>query len=457
MNQNNFTQGKILGPLLRFALPVLFALFLQAMYGGVDLLIVGQFASARDVSAVSTGSQIMQSITGVITGLAMGVTVLIGQKIGEDKPDEAGNAVGAGICLFMVIGIAVTVVMTAFASPVARMMQAPEEAFDQTVAYVRICSAGTVFIIAYNVIGSVFRGMGNSKMPLITVAIACAVNIAGDILLGAVFRMGAAGAAWATVFAQGVSVLLSGLIIKRLPGPFPFTRKNIRFHKESIWGVLKLGSPIALQDALVSVSFLVILAIVNSLGLVASAGVGVAEKICAFIMLVPVAFSQSMSAFVAQNVGAGRYDRARKALFRGVGASLLAGAVMFYLSFFHGDILCGLFARDAQVIAAGADYLKAYAIDTIFVSFLFCFSGYFNGCGRTFFVMAQGVAGAFLVRIPFSYLMSRTAGATLFQVGLATPASTLLQISLCAGYYLIFQRRLRKQGLLALDEPRIAL
>ncbi len=442
--QTSFTEGKILAPLIRFALPVLLALFLQAMYGAVDLLIVGQFGASTDVSAVSTGSQIMHTVTVVIVGLSMGITILAAQKIGENRPEEAGKVIGSGISLFSAVTIAVTVLMVFLASPMSAWMHAPEEAFDQTVSYVRICSAGTVFIVAYNVLGSVFRGIGDSKMPLITVAIACLLNIGGDLLLVGGFHMGVAGAAYATVFAQAFSVLLSVLIIRKKTLPFEFSRKSIRFDKRIIGRIVVLGLPIALQDLLVSVSFLVIIAIVNSLGVVASAGIGVAEKLCAFIMLVPSAYMQAMSAFVAQNIGAKKPDRAKRALAYGIASSVAVGLIMAYISFFHGNLLAGLFSRDGAVIAASADYLRAYAIDCIFTAFSFCFAGYFNGCGKTVFVMFQGLAGAFAVRIPVSYLMSRIPGISLFGIGLAVPASTLLQIVLCVAYLLHMESERRK-------------
>lgn len=447
----SFTEGGILAPLVRFALPVLLALFLQAMYGAVDLLVVGQFGSASDVSAVSTGSQIMHTVTVVITGLSMGITILVGQKIGERRPDEAGRAVGNGLLLFTGVAVVLTALLLCFAGSLATLMQAPAEAFDQTVVYVQICSAGALFIVAYNVLGSIFRGIGDSRMPLITVAIACALNIGGDLLLVGVLHMGVAGAALATVAAQTMSVLLSLLIIRKRALPFAFTRQALRPHIPTIRQILWLGTPIALQDLLVSISFLVILAIVNSLGLIASAGVGVAEKLCAFIMLVPSAYMQSMSAFTAQNIGAGQPERAKRALLYSIASSLLVGLLMAYMAFFHGDLLSALFARDSAVIAASADYLRAYALDCLLTCFLFCFVGYFNGCGKTMFVMLQGSLGAFGVRIPLSYLMSLSAGATLFQIGLATPASTTVQILLCIAYFLLQERRRKRRQALPVD------
>ncbi len=441
----NFTKGNILTSLVRFALPVLAALFLQTMYGAVDMLVVGRFATAADVSAVSTGSWLMQLITSFVVGIAMGTTVLLGRRLGEGKPEEAGKIIGSSIVLFAIIGVVITFFMELCAVPVAQIMRTPIEAFDATVLYVRICSAGSVFIVAYNVLGSIFRGIGDSRMPLVTVAIACVFNIAGDFLLVGVFGMATAGAAIATVLAQALSVIISVLIIRRQKLPFTFRRTDIVFDRKRMGSVFRLGLPIAFQDLLVSISFLAITAIVNSLGVIPSAGVGVAEKLCGFIMLVPSAFNQSMSAFVAQNMGAGRMDRAKRALLCGIGMSLVVGVFMAWLSFFHGDLLAGLFARDEAVIAAAADYLKAYAIDCLLVSVMFCMIGYFNGCGKTLFVMLQGIAGAFGVRIPVSLLMSRIKPVSLFKVGLATPCSSVVQIILCVGYFLLLSRRKPKK------------
>ena len=444
---HNFTEGKIFSPLIRFALPVLFALFLQTMYGAVDLLVVGQCADSADVSAVSTGSMVMQTLTVVITGLAMGLTVFVGRKIGAGQKEEAGKIIGSGIWLFGLIALALTAVMVLAAPLTAQVMQAPEEAFYQTVTYIIICSAGTIFIIAYNLVGSIFRGLGDSKMPLVTVGIACVLNIAGDLLLVAALHMGTAGAAIATVFAQAASVLLSLLIIRKHKLPFSFSLRNIRPNKKHIGEILRLGIPIALQDLLVSISFLVIIAIVNGLGLTASAGVGVAEKLCGFIMLVPSAYMQSMSAFVAQNIGAGKPQRARKALFYGIASSLAVGIAIGYFTFFHGDLLSGIFAKETDIILASADYLKAYAFDCLLTSFLFCFIGYFNGCGNTTFVMLQGIIGAFCVRIPVSWLMSKQEEISLFHIGLATPASTAVQIILCAVFFAIVLQKQKKMVL----------
>ena len=445
MNQKqNFTEGPIYGPLIRFTLPILLALFLQTMYGAVDLMIVGRFGgelSGVYVSGVSTGGQVMQTITFFISALAMGLTVFVGRMIGAGRRDEAGRIVGSGIWLFAVIAVVFAVSMVLAARPMARVMKAPPEAFEATVQYIQICSAGLVFVVAYNLIGSIFRGIGDSIVPLVTVAIACVLNILGDLLLVAVFHMGAAGAAIATVFAQAVSVVLSLMIIRRRQLPFDFDRKSIRPNGAHTKEILRVGIPIALQDLLVSVSFLVITAILNDLGLIVSAGVGVAGRLCGFLMLVTSAFTQSLSAFVAQNIGAGKPQRARRTLLYGILTSLGVGIVMCYFTVFHGDLLAGLFSTDAEVVAAAAEYLKAYGIDCIITAFMFCFIGYFNGCSRATFVMAQGIVGAFCVRLPLSWLLSRHEPLSLFRIGLATPASSLTQTLMCVICFIVLLRR----------------
>ena len=426
-------------PLLLFAVPVLLALFLQAMYGAVDLLIVGKFASSADVSAVSTGSQIMTTLTNLVSSFAMGTTILLGQQIGSGKKEEGGRTVGTAILLFAGIAVIMSVILVVFAPQVSSLMNAPEEAFQKTVNYIRICG-GMLVIVAYNMIGCIFRGLGDSRTPLITVAIACVFNVAGDLLLCAVFGMGTAGTAIATVFAQIVSVIVSFILISKKDLPFTIKKENIRIHKTYLRKMTAFGAPIALQDLLVSISFLIILAIVNDMGVIASAGVGVAEKVCAFIMLISSAFMQSMSAFVAQNYGAGRLTRTRKALHYGIAVSFTVGIVMFAITFFHGDILAGIFSSDPEVIAAAADYLKAYAIDCLFTAIFFCYTGFYNGIGRTRFVMIQGILGAFCVRVPVSYIMSIQPNTSLFHIGLATPMSSILQLILCVGFMLWLQK-----------------
>lgn len=443
---SNFTEGPILGPLLRFAFPILFAMFLQTMYGAVDLIIIGQFCDAAAVSAVSNGSYIMMTLTFVITGISLGVTILLGQKIGEKKLDEGGQIIGNGIVLFFIIAVVVSIFTIFSAGLWCKFLKIPQEAVPPCKSYLIICGAGVIFIVAYNLLGAVFRGLGNSKIPLIIVAIACVFNIFGDLFFVAVLKTGAAGAAIATVLAQALSVVISLLYIRKMELPFNFNRKMIKFNGECNRKVLKLGVPVALQDLLVSISFFFVTAIINSMGLIASAGIGIAEKVCGFIMLVPSSFSQSMSSVVAQNYGAKKMDRAKKALLCGIGSSFIVAIFISYLGFFHGDLLCKLFTQDLQIADAGWQYLKGYSIDVLFTSFLFCLIGFFNGAGRTKFVMIQGIVGAFCVRVPVCYIIHHFFPDSIFYLSLATPCSTFTQILICFVYFKIFNKKVKYNG-----------
>lgn len=424
----SFVEGPVFGALIRFAIPVLGALILQAAYGAVDLLVVGKFGDASSISAVGTGSGFMQMVTFIITSLAMGATVIIGQHIGERKPELAGDAVGTTIILFAAVGAFLTVLLELFAGNIAQILQVPAESLDKTILYIRICSGGILVIIAYNVISSVLRGVGNANLPLLFVGIACGVNIVGDLVLVGFFRLDVAGAAIATVLAQLVSVIASIAVLKRQRMPISFSPDRCRIHAGELKKILNVGVPIALQETTVQISFLVINSIINHMGLMPSAGYGVAQKIVSFIMLVPSSVMQSVSAFVAQNIGAGQRERAKKGFFTAIAAGCSVGVVIFIAGFFGGSILSSVFTGDPQVIAQSADYLKGFSAECILTCVLFSSIGYFNGCGKSLPVMVQGITSAFCIRIPVSIFMSKLPDTSLMMVGLATPITTIYGI-----------------------------
>lgn len=427
-NELSFVEGPVFGALIKFALPVLGALILQAAYGAVDLMVVGQFGDASSISAVGTGSTFMQMVTFVITSLAMGSTVIIGQHIGEDKPKKAGDAVGSTIVLFAIVGIILTILLELGAGGLMTLLQVPEASYDKAVTYVRICSGGILIIIAYNVISGILRGVGNANLPFIFVGIACVVNIIGDLLFVAVLHMDAAGAALATVLAQLVSVIASLFVLQKQSLPVSFSRQQCRIYGNELKKILNIGVPIALQEAMVQGSFLVINTIVNNMGLMPSAGYGVAQKIVSFIMLVPSSVMQTVSAFVAQNIGAGKPDRAKRGYFTAMITGCTVGIFIFLAGFFGGGLLSSLFTSDADVIAQSALYLKGFSVDCILTCILFSSIGFFNGSGNSIPVMIQGISSAFLIRIPVSILMSKLPNTSLMLVGFATPITTIYGI-----------------------------
>ena len=425
-DKTDFTQGRILPKLAFFMLPILGALVLQAAYGAVDLLVVGRFGSTSGLSAVSTGSQVLNLVTFVVTQLAMGVTVLIARYLGEKRPQYIGQVIGGAAIVFTLLAAALFVVLVFFARFIASLMQAPAEALDLTASYVRICGSGIFFIVAYNMLSALFRGLGDSRSPLIFVLVAG-------------FHLDAAGAAIATVAAQAVSVICAIAMLLKKELPFKIHRSDFKLNPQCK-KFLGIGLPLALQEFLTQLSFLALCAFVNRLGLEASSGYGVACKIVNFAMLIPSSLMQSMASFVSQNVGAGNKKRAEQSMLTGIGIGLVFGCVVFALVWCKGDVLSGLFTADAAVIANGYAYLKGFAPETIATAILFSMVGYFNGNDKTLWVMVQGLVQTLLVRLPMAYIMSIQPNASLTMIGLSAPTSTAVGILLNISFFLWLKR-----------------
>lgn len=438
---SDFTQGCIFKKLVAFMIPVLGALVLQAAYGAVDLLVVGRFGTTAGLSAVSTGSQVLNLVTFVITQFAMGITVLIARYIGEKKQKHIGALIGGSTILFGIVSVILFIIMVLFATPISILMQAPLEALNLTATYVRICGAGIFFIVAYNVLSAIFRGLGDSKSPLLFVAVACLINVVGDLVLVAGFHLDAAGAAMATVLAQACSVLFALGLLKKRKLPFEIHKHDFKINTHCI-RAMKIGVPLALQECLTQISFLALCAFINRLGLEASSGYGVACKIVNFAMLVPSSLMQSMASFVAQNVGANNEKRAKQSMFTGIGIGLFIGVIVFCLVMFKGDMLTGIFTTEQGVINQGYAYLKGFALETVVTAVLFSMVGYFNGHDQTLWVMIQGLIQTLLVRLPLSYYMSIQPNASLTQIGLAAPIATITGIILNVCFYIYLNKKM---------------
>lgn len=437
--KNELLNGKTSSALLKFAAPFLLASFLQAFYGAVDLFVVGQYTGSAAVSAVAIGSQVMQTVTGIILGISTGGTVLIARRIGENNQKRAASAVGNLAIVFVVLACLLTPVMLIFHPTAVSLMQTPSEAVADARKYIFICSCGIPFIIGYNAVSGIFRGIGDSKTPVYFIVIACGVNIAGDFLLSGWLRLGAAGAAIATVTAQMVS-FLAFLVYMKKGLPFSFGRGDLRFRKDDAAAILKVGFPLALQDALVNISFLAITAIVNTLGLIPSAAVGVAEKIMGFAFLPAGAFAAAVATMSAQNLGAGKPGRARSSYRCGILYAMIFGIAVCIFAQLFPNVLPGVFSRDEAVIVAAGQYMRSYTIDCILVSFVFCTNSYFNSYGKSLISFIHSMIATFGVRIPATYFLSRYATDSLYVMGLAAPAASLVSIIICC----FFLRRLHK-------------
>lgn len=440
-HNRDLTQGSIFKNLIWFSLPYMVASFLQTFYGMADLFVVGRFLDAASITAVSVGSQITHMLTLVIVGLAMGSTVLIGNAVGEKNEERAGRMIGATITLFVAIALILTAALLLCLNPIIRAVNTPAESVEQVRRYLLICFLGVPFITAYNVISSIFRSLGDTRSPMVFVAVAGVINIALDFLLVGLFRMEAYSTALATVISQMCSILFALIRLKRRGLGVRVRKSDLRLERMTALSLLKIGVPVAVQDGLIQVSFLVITAIANGRGVDAAAGVGIVEKIISFLFLVPSAMLSAISVIGAQCVGAGRHERCRKTLFCGMGICVAFGLCVTVAAQFAPQGIVGLFTGESAVVLLGGQYLRSYVADCIFAGVHFCFSGYFCAYGKSGLSFIHNVISSFCVRIPGAYLAATLFADTLFPMGLAAPAGSLVSAVLCLFLYRWLQRR----------------
>ncbi len=438
--QTSLIEGSIRTGLVRFAMPVFCALFLQVMYTSIDMLIVGNFSSVEHISGVSTGSQLMNTLTALCVGLAMGTTIFIGQKIGEHKEEEVEGIITNSILLFLVMSVISTIIFMVFTDELVAVLNTPKDAVEETTAYVIYCAMGIPLIFLYNVLSSIFRGLGDAKTPLIAVGGACVINIVGDLVLVAGLDMGAAGAAIATVIAQFVSVVTCGYIMlrKKIIARMSL-RSTWKIRLDYIKKILGLGIPVALQSVMATFSVLIFTMIVNRHGIIFSAAIGLADKVTGLTVLVPSALMQALSVFVAQNYGAGKNDRAKQGLYTCLRIAATLGMITAVSLALFGEEFISIFNREPELVDAAKRYLNGFLLDTFIVTVQFSLIGYFNGYGQTVFVMMQSLLGT-LIRIPLVYYMSLIEPVSLFHIGIATPITTSLQILMCVLFLVWFTR-----------------
>lgn len=439
--QKDLTQGSVLRTIVVFAFPFLISYFLQTLYGLADLFIIGQFEGAASITAVSVGSQVMHMLTVIIVALAMGATVLIGRAVGAHDSVKLAKTVGNTITLFMTLSLILTVILLLLVKPIVSLMFTPVESVAQTETYLYICFAGIPFITAYNIICSVFRGMGDSKSPMYFIAVACVFNILLDYVFIGLFEMQAAGAALATVIAQTFSVVTALIYVSKKKMGFHLVSGDFKPQKSLIVHILKIGVPISLQDAFIQMSFLVIAMIANTRGVDVAAAVGIVEKVIGILFLIPSSMLASVSAIAAQNVGAGCHDRARKTLKYGIGFCVGSGVFFAVLCQFIPEGIVALFTDDPEVIIFGGQYLMAYAVDCIFAGVHFCFSGFFCAYGYSLISFIHNAISAVFVRIPGTYLASVCFPDTLYPMGWAAPLGSILSVGICIGFYIWFMKK----------------
>ena len=442
--EKNLTNGSVLKNIAYFSLPYLLSYFLQTLYGLADLFIIGQFEGVASTTAVSIGSQVMHMLTVMIVGLAMGSTVCIGQAVGAGDKKHASAAIGNTVTLFMLLSVVITAQLLALVRPIVSVMSTPAEAADGTRAYLTICFIGIPFITAYNIISSIFRGLGDSKSPMIFIAVACAANIALDYIFIGAMGLGPAGAALGTTLSQAISVVFSLVVILRRKSGISLERRDLHPQRDTMGRLLRIGVPVAAQDGLIQIAFIVITVIANRRGLDAAAAVGIVEKIISFVFLVPSSMLSTVSALCAQNIGAGKQARAEQTLRYAIIIAVSFGIIIALLTQFISEQAVGLFTPDTVVIMLGGQYLRGYIWDALFAGIHFCFSGYFCACGRSEISFIHNISAIALVRIPGVYLTSKLFPDTLFPMGLATAAGSLLSVIICVIAYAILQKKAAK-------------
>ncbi len=441
--KKDLTSGSVFTTLVMFSLPYFLSCFMQTLYGMADLFIVGQFNAVESTTAVSIGSQIMHMITVMIVGLAMGTTVSIGHAVGAKNDRQVSEAVGNTVVLFLGLSIAAAALLVLCIGPVIRIMSVPEEAVESTASYLTICFLGIPFITAYNIISSIFRGMGDSKSPMYFIAVACVCNIALDYLLIGGFHMGAAGAALGTTVSQTVSVAVALFKIKCSGGLYGIRLSGRDFRPDRVVmrKLLKIGLPVAVQDGFIQIAFLVITVIANRRGLFDAAAVGVVEKIIGILFLVPSSLLSAVSALSAQNIGAGKKDRAKKTLRYAMLIAVVFGTVSALLMQWKAEAVVSIFRDDPEVVVLGGQYLRGYVWDCVFAGVHFCFSGYFCACGMSGISFLHNAIAIVFARIPLAYFASKTFPDTLFPMGLATVTGSALSVVICVIAYVWLLRR----------------
>lgn len=447
--EKNLTSGSVFKNILIFSLPYLLSYLLQTLYGMADLYIIGQFGAVAQTTAVSIGSQVMHMLTVMIVGLAMGATVFIGQAIGADDKKRAAKGIGNTVTIFMIVAVILTIMLVLFVKPITALMSTPTDAVEGTIAYLTICFIGIPFITAYNVISAIFRGMGDSKSPMYFIAIACVANIILDYIFMGAFHLGPAGAALGTTLSQAISVVVSLIVILKRNTGIHLSKEDFKPDGQAMNSILKIGVPVAFQDGLIQIAFIIITIIVNHRGLNDSAAVGIVEKIISFLFLVPSSMLSTVSALGAQNIGAEKPKRAidtlRYAAFLAVGY----GFVVAVLIQFCAEPIIGLFTDTSteegmEVVRLGGQYLRGYVWDCIFAGVHFCFSGYFCAIGKSGISFLHNIIAIALMRIPGVYLTSKLFPESLFPMGLATASGSLISVIICVIAFSILMRKKRE-------------
>lgn len=442
MNRKDLTKGSILGNIMTFSLPYMLAYFLQILYGLADLFIIGQYCDVDSTTAVSNGAQVMYLLTCTVIGLAMGTTVRTAYAVGAKDNKRASQIIGNSITMFLVISIVMAIILLICRNGIVSLINTPSEAIKGTKNYLTVCFIGIPFIMAYNIIASIFRGLGDSKSPMYLVAIACTVNIILDYFFIGFMGWGSIGAALGTTLSQIFSVIISLIAIRKHLDIFEIKTENLKPKRQIIMDILKIGIPIAMQDGFIQVAFIAITIIANGRGLYDAAAVGIVEKFIGLVFIVPSAMLSSISAIASQNIGAKQIDRAKRTMWTAMLITTTYGIIVSIILQFIPDMAIRIFTNDTHVIILGAEYLRGYVWDCIFAGIHFCFSGFFTACGYSLISFIHNFTAIVTARIPLSYIASKMYPDTLYPMGLAICVGSLVSCIICVVAYQWLRKRL---------------
>lgn len=444
----DLTTGSITKEMIRFSMPILFSYLLQALYGLADAIIVSFFSDIHQVISVTQGSQVVFILTSFILGLAGGGMVLVAQYSGAADKQDLRQAIQSVFTMFIILAAVLTAVMLSITGWCTRILNIPAEARASCKAYLDICLSGTLFVFLYNGISVVLQALGDSRHPLIFVGIACTVNIGLDLLLVGVMKLGAPGAAYATVFSQFVSVVFAVVFLKRSNFPFAFSLKSLRLYGDKVRRMFRVGLPYAFMRVIVSLSFLLISALANEYGTLAAAGAGIVAKIHNMASLPYAALNLALAAMCGQNLGVGKTDRARLVLFSGVKLMLWIGLFLFAVLQIFPDAVLSVFSATPELIAEATPFLRWYSFCYLFFPFSYGINGLMTGSGQTIATMTVGLTASLVFRVPLAYLCSKGLGMGFPGVALGSSAAVLGAVGVAVIFYRskIWMRPLLKQA-----------
>lgn len=392
--------------LVSFALPIVMTDVIQQLYSMVDLMIIGQFVGNIGTIGVNTGGEIADFLMPVATAFAAAGQIYIAQLAGAKKQEEQKSAVGTFVTLMLAASLVFMVITVAAAGPILHLLNCPEEAIGEARAYMMITGIGLPFIYGYNAVCGVLRGMGESKRPLVFIIIAATVNVFLDILLVAVFHLGAAGTAIATVFSQAAAFTASFVYMYMRKETFEFELKRSYFrcdrHHMSV--LLKLGLPQALRSVLVRTSMMWVNASVNACGAIASGTNGIGNKLQKFLEIFSSSMSQASAAMVGQNLGAKKPDRAKKAVLCSLLCSLSFGVVISILILLFPKQTFGIFTTDDAVKALGVYYISMLAVHIMVSAVTSSFQSMVIGSGNAALNFIIGILDGVVCKIGLSLL-----------------------------------------------------